>query len=70
MIKFIAPAVMALFITLLDTLPGYAMASWYPPGKDGGDTSRSAPSPVIGIGFPALAALGGYVWYRRRQRSK
>lgn len=67
--KFIAPATIALMITLLNTLPGYALASWFPPGK-GGDTSRSAPGPVIGIGFPALAALGGYVWYRRRQRGK
>ena len=70
MIKFIAPAAIASFIVLLNALPGYTMASWYPPGKGGGDTSRSAPSPVIGVGFPALAALGGYVWYRRRQRGK
>ncbi|TPN85043.1 hypothetical protein FJ987_16035 [Mesorhizobium sp. CU2] len=70
MIKIIAPATIALFITFLDTLPGYAMADWFPPSKGGGETSRSAPSPVIGIGFPALAALGGYVWYRRRQRGK
>ena len=70
MVKFIAPAAIASFIVLLNALPGYTMASWYPPGKGGGDTSRSAPSPVIGVGFPALAALGGYVWYRRRQRGK
>jgi len=70
MIKFIAPATIALFVTLLDTLPGYALASWFPPGNGGGDTSHSAPGPVIGIGFPALAAFGGYVWYRRRHRGK
>ncbi len=70
MIKFIAPVTIALFFTFLNALPGYAMASWFPPGKGGGDTSRSAPGPVIGLGLPALAALGGYVWYRRRQRSK
>jgi LPXTG-motif cell wall-anchored protein len=68
--KLIAPVTMALMITLLGTLPGYALASWFPPGDGGGGTSRSAPGPVIGIGFPALAALGGYVWYRRRQRGK
>lgn len=70
MAKFIAPAAIALFFTLLDTLPGHALASWYPSGDRGGDTSRSAPGPVIGIGFPALAAFGGYVWYRRWRRGK
>ena len=71
MIKIIAPATIALFFMLLDTFPGYAMADWFPPGNGGGgDTSRSAPGPVLGIGLPALAALGGYVWYRRRQRGK
>jgi len=69
--KFIAPVKIALVITLLDTLPGYAWASWFPPGNGGGGgTSHSAPGPIIGIGFPALAAFGGYVWYRLRQRNK
>ncbi|TPN74530.1 hypothetical protein FJ987_24840 [Mesorhizobium sp. CU2] len=70
MIKIIAPATIALFITVVDTVPSYALAGWFPPGKGGGEKSHSAPSPEIGIGFPALAALGGYVWYRRRNRSK
>lgn len=68
--KIIAPVTIALLITFLDTLPGFAMADWFPPGNGGGGTSRSAPGPVIGIGLPALAALGGYVWYRSRQRGK
>jgi hypothetical protein len=54
----------------LQVAPSYALASWFPKGPKGGDTSRSAPGPVIGVGFPALAAFGGYVWYRRRQRRK
>jgi len=28
--------------------------------------SRSAPGPVIGMGLPAMAACGVYVWIRRR----
>src|SRR5689334_19440531 len=60
---------------LLGTAPGSAMASWFPehPGNGnhyGNGVSRSAPGPVIGVGIPALAALGGYIWYRRRQRGK
>ena len=33
-----------------------------------GPISRSAPGPVIGIGLPAIAAYGAYLWIRRRQR--
>jgi hypothetical protein len=31
-------------------------------------TSRSAPGPVIGLGLPAIAAVGVYLWCRRRQQ--
>jgi hypothetical protein len=65
---------------LLGTAPSFAMASWFPEhsgdghhhgwGRGDPGVSRSAPGPVIGVGLPALAALGGYVWYRRRQRGK
>jgi hypothetical protein len=40
-----------------------------PPGHiKSGKVSHSAPGPVLGVGLPALAVYGGYVWYRRRQR--
>jgi hypothetical protein len=40
-----------------------------PPGHvKNGKVSHSAPAPVLGVGLPALAVYGGYVWYRRRQR--
>jgi hypothetical protein len=40
-----------------------------PPGHvKNGKVSHSAPGPVLGVGLPALAVYGGYIWYRRRQR--
>ncbi|MBX3596378.1 MAG: hypothetical protein KF874_02300 [Rhizobiaceae bacterium] len=45
------------------------------PGKGGGNpggpgVSHSAPGPVLGLGFPALAIAGGYVALRRRLKKK
>ena len=59
-------------LTLLATAPGYAMASWFPGsgGNGGGPVSHSAPGPVLGVGLPALALVGGYVWLRRRSRER
>ena len=52
---------------LLSSAASRAMG-WIP--GDGGSGTHSAPGPVIGVGLPALVALGGYVWYRRRGRGK
>jgi len=73
--KFPAVALYVCGFMLLGTAPGFAMASWFPDHPTGNHygghgVSRSAPGPVIGVGIPALAALGGYIWYRRRQRGK
>jgi LPXTG-motif cell wall-anchored protein len=54
---------------LLSAAPSFAMGE-VPGGGGSGTTTRSAPGPMIGVGLPALVALGGYVWYRRRQRRK
>jgi hypothetical protein len=32
--------------------------------------SRAVPSPVAGVGLPSAAAVGVYVWYRRRKARK
>lgn len=29
---------------------------------------RPAPGPIAGIGLPAVALVGGYLWYSRRSR--
>jgi hypothetical protein len=61
----------ACIIVLLSTAPTFAMASWFPHGRDGGPpVSHSAPGPVLGVGVPAAIALGGYIWYRRRRRRR
>jgi hypothetical protein len=59
----------AAVLTLLATAPGHAMASWFPGSGNngGGQTSHSAPGPVLGVGLPALV-IGGYVWYWRRSK--
>lgn len=57
-------------IVLCTSAPSFALASWFPEkgGNDGGSpVTHSAPGPVIGLGLPALV-LGGYVWYRRKQK--
>ncbi len=53
---------------LLSVAPSFALGDPLP--NDGDGASRSAPGPVIGVGVPALVAVGGYIWYRRRQRRK
>ena len=63
--------VCACALTLLSTVPSFALASWFPPQPGGGPpATHSAPGPMIGAGLPALAALGGYVWYRFRRRGR
>ena len=59
-------------LTLLTTAPCFAMASWFPGSGNngGGPVSHSAPGPVLGVGLPAAALVGGYVWYRRRSRER
>ncbi|BCH25760.1 hypothetical protein [Mesorhizobium sp. L-8-3] len=37
---------------------------------DRGGVSRSAPSPTLGIGLPALVVVGGYVWVRYRSKKR
>jgi hypothetical protein len=54
--------------------PAAALSSWFPHhhgngGNDGGGAvSHSAPGPVIGVGLPAAAVIGGYIWLRRRKQ--
>ena len=37
----------------------------------GGSKGVAAPGPVAGVGLPAVALVGGYLWLvRRRQRDK
>ena len=50
--------------------PAFALASWLPPGPGDGMASHSAPGPILGIGLPAAAVVGGYVWLRRRARNR
>ncbi len=33
----------------------------------GGGTSYGVPGPLAGVGLPALAVFGGYVWLRKRR---
>ena len=56
-------------LSVMSTIQGFGMGT-LPLDKGGSGASRSAPGPVIGVGVPALIALGGYVWYRRRRREK
>jgi hypothetical protein len=67
----------AIAFTILSSLPAFALSSWFPshPGTGGGGSnggngpvSHSAPGPVIGLGLPAVVALGGYLWIRNRNR--
>ncbi|WP_315925866.1 hypothetical protein [Mesorhizobium sp. SP-1A] len=36
-------------------------------GPGGSKQSYSAPAPVIGAGLPAVLAIGGYLWLRRKR---
>ena len=56
-------------ILVSSTVASYALGGWIPDGGGGGG-SHSAPGPVMGVGIPALVALGGYIWYRRRHHRK
>jgi hypothetical protein len=56
-------------LALLGTVQGFGMGV-LPIDTGGSGVSRSAPGPVIGLGVPAVIALGGYVWYRRRHGGK
>lgn len=47
----------------------YAAKSDIPSGQ-AEKISRAAPSPVAGVGLPSAAAVGVYVWYRRRKARK
>jgi hypothetical protein len=68
----------AIAFTILSSLPAFALSSWFPShhgtgggGNNGGGSgpvSHSAPGPVIGLGLPAVVALGGYLWIRNRNR--
>jgi hypothetical protein len=63
----------AILLAAFTSAPAFALSSWFPPhkgGDDGGSVSHSAPGPVIGIGLPAAAIVGGYIWLRRRSRDK
>ncbi len=58
-------------IVLCTSAPTFALSSWFPKDRGNGGgapVTHSAPGPVIGIGLPALAVLGGYVWYRRKHK--
>ena len=57
-------------ILVLSTVSSYALGGWIPDGGGGGGGSHSAPGPVMGVGIPALVALGGYIWHQRRQHRK
>jgi hypothetical protein len=69
--KFPGALVCVSAFVFLGTAPGFALEALLsanavvrPP------TTRSAPGPVMGIGLPAVVALGGYVWYRRSKQGK
>lgn len=64
----------AIAFTVLSSLPAFALSSWFPPkghggghNGGGGTVSHSAPGPVVGLGLPAVVALGGYLWIRNRK---
>jgi hypothetical protein len=44
------------------------------PGLNGGGppglVTRGAPGPAVGVGLPALALVGGYIWFVRRRAKK
>ncbi|KQZ87081.1 hypothetical protein ASD64_06425 [Mesorhizobium sp. Root157] len=67
----------AIAFTVLSSFPAFALSSWFPHhgngggsggNNGGGQVSHSAPGPVIGLGIPAVVALGGYLWVRNRNR--
>jgi hypothetical protein len=71
----------AIAFVVLTSLPAFALSGWFPGhggnngggnngggNNGGGPVSHSAPGPVIGLGLPAVVALGGYLWVRNRNR--
>ena len=61
----------AVVILVWTTVSSYALGGWIPDGAGRvGGGSHSAPGPVMGVGIPALVALGGYIWHQWRHRRK
>src|SRR4029453_16568538 len=70
-VQGLAQFVLVPLFTAAFTLSASASNSQGQEGQQGGGGwgySRSAPGPVIGIGLPAVAAVGLYAWFRGRQR--
>ncbi|HWK64577.1 MAG TPA: hypothetical protein VNS34_06530 [Rhizobiaceae bacterium] len=60
-------------IVLLSLSPSFALGELLPPGSGNPGSppqSHSAPGPVVGVGLPAMIAVGGYMWFRYRSRQK
>lgn len=55
-------------MALLMTAPSFAKKPATPPGQ-AKKITHSAPGPVAALGLPAGAAIGGYLWWRRRFRN-
>jgi len=76
-----AAVLLAAFAGAPVVAPAFAMAEWFPYFHHGhggdkgggkgqsGPVSHSAPGPILGIGLPVVAVVGGYVWLRRRNRN-
>lgn len=61
----------AIVLAAFTSAPAFALSTWFPqPPGGGGSVSHSAPGPVIGIGLPVAAVVGGFVWLRRRRKHK
>lgn len=63
-------AALATAAFLAGTVQAFALGTLFP-SKDrpgGPPISHSAPGPVIGVGLPLAALIGGYLWYRSRAR--
>jgi hypothetical protein len=52
-------------MVLLMSGPSFAAKPDMPPGQ-ANKIARAVPGPVAGIGLPAAALIGGYIWWRRR----
>lgn len=63
----------AIVLAVFTSAPAFALTTWFPDppkGGGGGSVSHSAPGPIVGIGLPAAAVVGGYIWLKRRSRQK
>lgn len=56
-------------MVLLMSGSSFAAKPDMPPGQ-AKKIARAVPGPVAGVGLPAAAAFGAYVWYRRRKSRK